>query len=212
MTIHETGSLFAWQYGVTAFVATLGVIQIAVASSGLRGLCVLPYRRTALVLGVVLFVGALLWFFLAPLWTDGPWKAGTVAADSSLREWGRASWGDLSAARNVNDIDGGLSATAQGLWFPLGAIAAIATTVILGTLANLRMRGTKGDPSEGLEALRTDTYPRALSRSLTHWRPVWLDEVRARFRKGAHPGGIRDWRMPRFRGGPSGATGEGTEQ
>ena len=184
------GPLFAWHYALTAFGASLGVIQITAASSGLRGLWFIANRGAVYALGTLLVLGAFAWFCLAPLWTDGPWKAGTVVPGFPVREWGRAAPGDLPSAYNLSDAHGGLSGPGQGLWFPVGAAAAVALTLGLSSLTNLRMRARPGRESEGIQALGESAYPGALIRSLSFWRRAWRPEVSRQFARGAHPGSL----------------------
>lgn len=56
-------SRFALDYAIMVFIASLGAIQVAASLGGLRGLLFLPSRIASRVLGVVLIVGALVWFF-----------------------------------------------------------------------------------------------------------------------------------------------------
>ena len=204
MSVQEAHSLFAWHYALTAFVASLGTVQIAVASSGLRGLWFLPGRRAVYALGILIVLAAFAWFFLAPLWVDGPWKAGSVVPGSPLREWGRASPGDVPSARNLSDAHGGLSGPGQGVWFPAGAAAAVALTLGLSSLANLRRRGPPGKEPEGIQALEEGAYAGALLRSIGYWRLAWSDELSRQFARGVHPGSIRNLRISRARPGPEG--------
>lgn len=130
----EVYPLFARHYFYFAALATLGTLQIAVATGGFRGLWLLPGRAATRFAGVLLVLAGIALFFLMPLWVDGPWASGSVNADSATREWGRAEWKDLGAARNVNDINGGLSGTGQATWFPLGAVIAFVVSVGAGTI------------------------------------------------------------------------------
>ena len=202
MSVEEAHSLFVWHYALTAFVASLGTVQIAVASSGLRGLWFLPGRRAVYALGILMVLAAFAWFFLAPLWVDGPWKAGTVVSGSPLREWGRAAPGDLPSARNLSDAYGGLSGPGQGLRFPAAAAAAVAFALGLSSLANLRRRGPPGKEPEGIQALEESAYPGALLRSIGYWRHAWPGELSRQFARGVHPGSIRNLRISRTRPGP----------
>ena len=204
MSVQEAHSLFAWHYALTAFGASLGAVQIGVASSGLSGLWLLPGRRAVYALGILMVLAAFAWFFLAPLWVDGPWKAGTVVPGSPLREWGRASPGDIPSARNLSDAHGGLSGPGQGLWFPAGATAAVALTLGLSSLASLRRRGPPGRESEGIQALGKSAYPGALLRSVGYWRLAWPGELSRQFGRGVHPGSIRNLRISRARPGSGG--------
>ncbi len=138
--------VFASNYFLLAFLASLGTMQVAVTISGARGLWLTPHRTMTRWLGIVLIVTGFLIFFAQPLWIEGPWAAGSVEADSVSRQWGQADWADLAGARNVNDIHGGLDGTRQAIWFPLAAIAAFATSALVGTL-NLRIFKSDGGPS-----------------------------------------------------------------
>lgn len=89
---------------------------------------------------------------------------------------GAIAWFFLSEDRNINDIHGGLDAGLQGMGFFGGATVAVIATLGLTSLLNLRMRGSKPEASEGLEALRKTTYFEAVRRDL----PTWWDGSPAR--------------------------------
>ncbi len=132
----------------------------------------LPGRLTTRYFGIALIIGGVALFFTLPLWVDGPWAAGSVEADSSTRLWGKADWGDLGAARNVNDVDGGLSGTGQATWFPLSALIAGILSIAAGTANRRLFPGrmipdgdvTPGDV-EGIDLMVSGTYLSALSPS-----------------------------------------------
>ena len=130
----DVQALFARHYFYFALLATLGALQIAVSIGGYRGMWLIPGRLSTRFFGVALIIAGVALFFMLPLWVDGPWAAGSVEADSSTRLWGKADWGDLGAARNVNDVDGGLSGTGQATWFPLSALIAGIVSLAAGTL------------------------------------------------------------------------------
>ncbi|MXX52908.1 MAG: hypothetical protein F4Z35_02865 [Dehalococcoidia bacterium] len=75
--------------------------------------------------------------------------------------------------RNINDYEGGLDAPDQALFFSLSALAAFATTLIVSSLVNRRMRGAEFDVDAGLDALRESNYASALVRSLMYWCSNW---------------------------------------
>ena len=56
---------FILDYFVLVFFASCGVFQMAAALNGLHGLMLFKGRRTALIFGLVLWVGAFTWFFLS---------------------------------------------------------------------------------------------------------------------------------------------------
>ncbi len=129
--------MFAGHYFLLAFLASLGTIQVSVTISGVRGLWLTPHRALTRWLGIALIIASFLIFFVQPVWTDGPWAAGSVVSDSAGREWGRASWAELAGARSVNDIHGGLDGPDQATWFPLAAVVAFAVSALVGAV-NLR--------------------------------------------------------------------------
>jgi hypothetical protein len=172
-------ALFARHYFYMAALATLGALQIGVSVGGYRGLWLLPHRLWTRWAGILLIVAGAALFFLMPLWVDGPWAAGSVGADSTTRLWGKADWGDLGAARNVNDVDGGLSGTGQATWFPLATLIAVVISLIAGSIHRKLFPaamtaadndGPAGDEPDGLDALDRHDYPGALSRSWSKFR------------------------------------------
>ena len=89
---------------------------------------------------------------------------------------GSIIWFFASADRNINDTAGGLDANAQAVLFLLGALSALALTLIASSLANFRMAPAPGPAMDGLAALRSTGYFRALAASLRawcSWSPDW---------------------------------------
>ena len=78
-----------------------------------------------------------------------------------------------TGARNINDYEGGLDAPDQALFFSVSALAAFATTLIVSSLVNRKMRGAGFDADAGLDALRDSNYASALVCSLMYWRSNW---------------------------------------
>jgi hypothetical protein len=100
--------------------------------------------------------------------------------------WGKASYRDLPQARNINDVNGGLSGTSQALWFASAAGAAIATTYALGSIINFRRNAPVRAPGEGIESLKGAAVHRVLGRSIRYWRDNWRTEARS-LKSGAPP-------------------------
>ena len=86
-----------------------------------------------------------------------------------------------TGTRNINDYEGGLDAPDQALFFSLSALAAFATTLIVSSLVNRRMRGLGFDADAGLDALRDSNYASALVRSLMYWRSNWRTQTKRYF-------------------------------
>lgn len=173
----EVQALFARHYFYFALLASLGTLQIAVSIGGYRGMWLLPGRLLTRSAGVVLIIAGIALFFLFPLWSDGPWATGSVEADSATRLWGKAEWGDLGAARNVNDVDGGLSGTGQATWFPLGALIAGIVSVAAGAVNRRLFPDRMAQPgsidssdADGIDLLVTGSYFSALAASWSRFR------------------------------------------
>ena len=80
-------------------------------------------------------------------------------------------WFFASGTRNINDYDGGIDANFQTLYLFLGASTAIAVTFILSSLVNVGMKNGNPGPEDGLDALKSTSYVRALAHSLRYrWR------------------------------------------
>ena len=179
----EVHSLFSRHYFYFAALATLGSLQIAVAIGGYRGLWLTPSRTATRLVGILLVLAGIALFFLMPLWVDGPWASGSVTADSANREWGKAGWEDLGAARNMNDINGGLSGTGQATWFPLGALIAFVVSVGAGTLnrklfrRRMNARSEHDDDPDGISLTALHSYFDALRISWRRFRAELRSEA-----------------------------------
>ena len=130
--------MFGRHYFLFAFLASLGTMQISVTISGARGLWLTPHRTVTRGLGIALIVAGIFIFFAQPLWSEGPWGAGTVGAESVSREWGQADRAGLAGARNIVDFQGGLDGNDQAVLFPLAAVLAFAISALVGAL-NMRV-------------------------------------------------------------------------
>ena len=140
--------VFVSHYFLLAFLTSLGTLQISVTISGARGLWLTPHRTVTRWLGIGLIVAGVLIFYGQPLWIEGPWAEGSVEANSATLAWGQSSWSELSGARNVNDIHGGLDGRTQAIWFPLAAVLAIVTSAVVGSLSLRITKSAELDPGE----------------------------------------------------------------
>jgi hypothetical protein len=183
-------ALFASHYFLFAFLASLGTLQIAFANAGTRGLWMTPHAGMTRLLGIALILTAIAVFFLQPMWTDGPWAAGSVEADSLTRDWGTASWDEVAGARNVNDIHGGLDGVKQAAWFSLATLLAFGVSAIAGTVTMKVIdfaeqqagESSSPDESDGLEGLVHRSYFSNLPRSFRNYRSdiggLWRNGIR----------------------------------
>ncbi len=178
-----------------AFLVVLGALQIAVSIPGIRGMMILPGRISTRILGGVLIVAGVVIFYLMPLWIDGPWAAGSVVSDSTQREWGRAAWSDLGAARNVNDVDGGMSGTDHARWFPIAMALAMIASLAGGTVM-LRLIPPSTTPEAmgqqtGLEGLASRPFLSSLRTSFADLRGTIKTDAANELAR--HPRSIFGW-------------------
>ena len=123
-------AMFSWQYLLMAFLACLGVVQMAAARSGRRHLWLVRRRNHTAVLGAILLVGGMAIFYLIPLLMVGPWGPAETVGGSAT--WARATVDTLAGARNINDTAGGLSGHWQALWFVVAWIGAVLVARTIG--------------------------------------------------------------------------------
>lgn len=183
------------QYLVMAFLVVLGALQIAVSIPGIRGMMILPGRVPTRILGGVLIVLGVVVFYLMPLWIDGPWAAGSVVSDSTQREWGRAAWSDLGAARNVNDVDGGMSGTDHARWFPIAMALAMIASLAGGTVMLRLFPPSRSSNAEewqtGLKGLSSRPFLSSLKTSFADLRATI--KIDAENELARHPRSIFGW-------------------
>ena len=169
-------------YLLLVFLLSLGALQVGASLGGLRGLWLIPTKRWNIGLAVALGIAGIALFVLLPMWTSGPWASGTVVDGTSEgRLWGRTGFEELSRARNLNDIHGGLNGGDYGSWFPLTALGAVGFSVIVGAI-NIRrndkknLQSNSGPGGEGFDALRhTDWFTAARESWRALRRNVWTD-------------------------------------
>jgi hypothetical protein len=200
-----THELLTRHYLIFVLAVNVGVLQIATSVSGLRSLWLVDSSRWTRWLGILIVIAAVVIFMLAPVRVEGPWAARSVEADSSTRQWGRAAWGELAGAYNINDEDGGLSGADQATWFPAAFAAALALTLVGGAVRSLlRGMGARGQPRgrgardgsygsdgpDGLEGLADCAYPSVLRRSSALFAASWRDDLTREFDPARHRFGV----------------------
>ena len=183
------------QYLVMAFLVVLGALQIAASIPGVRGMMILPGRVPTRVLGGLLIVAGVVIFYLMPLWIDGPWAAGSVMSDSTQREWGKAAWSDLGAARNVNDVDGGMSGTDHARWFPIAMALAMIASLAGGTVMLRLFPPSRSSNAEewqtGLKGLSSRPFLSSLKTSFADLRATIKTDAENELAR--HPRSIFGW-------------------
>jgi hypothetical protein len=138
-------AMFSWQYLLMAFLACLGIVQLAAARSRRRHLWLLSRQRSTVALGAVLLVAGIAMFYLIPLAMAGPWGPPDPVDGSPT--WARATPDTLYRARNLNDTEGGLSGHWQAFWFVLAWIGA----TLLARAAGRRRRTDRQPDTAGRE-------------------------------------------------------------
>ena len=196
--LETAAALMARHYLILAFLVSLGALQIAVTISGIRGLWLLPNRALTRALGILLIVIGFAFYIFSPMWIEGPWAAGSVVdGTSENRQLGTAALSEISGARNLNDIHGGMAGTAYAVYFVLSAVLATLFAAIIGTI-NLRTfpppSRSEGDawseaitqgvpePTGGLDALKNNDPITTLKSSLSNLSKNGREDVRAEMR------------------------------
>ena len=136
-------AMFSWQYLLMAFLACLGIVQMAAARSDRRHLWIMRRRLSTTLAGVVLLLVGTAFFYLIPLWTAGPW--GPPDPVHGAVTWARASSATIAGARNINDTAGGLAGHWQALWWAVAWIAAVFFARAIGRVE----RPGKGEEPSG---------------------------------------------------------------
>ena len=170
--IQSAAAIMVRDYVVLAFLVSLGALQITTSISEIRGLWLLPNRNLTRAFGILLIILGLGYYLFSPLWIEGPWAAGSVVdGTSENRAWGTASLDEISSARNLNDIHGGMAGTAYAGYFILSAVLA---TIIAAAIAGIRQRylgpRISHTNADGLDALKQTDPLSTLSVSISNLR------------------------------------------
>lgn len=169
MTPAEIHAQLVSHYLMLAYLASLGAIQVVAAGSGLRGLWLISRPVLARRLGWALAVGAFVFYFFMPLWVAGPW--GRLDPEGPPGR-GTSSFQQLTLARNINDVGGGLAGAHQALWSAVGFGGALVTSALVGSLRESR-RDREGEaPPDGFEALEQVPLPLVPLRAIRRRPPV----------------------------------------
>ena len=131
----------AVDYYIAVTVSAIGVLQLAASFGGLRGLLFLSSPLATRVIGFLLPLASVWWFF-------------------------------ATGTRNISDHLGGLDSNEVSLLFFLGNLTAWVLTAIVTSIVNSR-RLDSPQEGVGLGALRSDTFYRALRRSVRRWVREW---------------------------------------
>ncbi len=189
--IESAATLMVRDYVILAFLVSLGSLQIAVSISGIRGLWLTPKPSLNRIVGILLIVGGLAFYIFSPIWVEGPWASGSVVdGTSENRIWGVAELGEISGARNLNDIHGGMAGTAYAGFFLMSAALATVLAAIIGAINMrlFRLRDQEIDSRrgasrlDGLDALSRTDAASALFASLEGLRQEGLRDVRRQMR------------------------------
>ena len=129
-----------------------------------------------------------------------------IDGTSENRQWGTAALSEISGARNLNDIHGGMAGTAYAVYFVFSAVLATLFAAIIGTinirlspsplrseadaaisspLSKGRYRGVSHgvpEPTDGLDSLTNSDAFTTLSISLRELRDTGREDVRNEMR------------------------------
>jgi len=134
---------YFWQYLPLVFFSSLGVLQIAAARAGLKGLTFFKKPLPCYLFGAVAIVGAFVWFY----------ATGDRGAEPLVR---------------INDgVKVFFGETETFATFMGGAIGALVATILVSSVMNARIFSStdKGVP-HGLDALKEMTFFQAITRRL----------------------------------------------
>jgi hypothetical protein len=159
--------VLAFDYRVMTFLVALGIIQLAAARSSLTGLWLVTRRETVRRIGWFLVAAGLVLYLLLPMWQNGPWA--TAADPTTPQAWHTAPIGDLTAAHNVSDTQGGLSGNTQATLLMISAAAATLVAALFGAGTVRRLGASKPDGDAiGFELLDGDNLISAIRSNWAH--------------------------------------------
>lgn len=152
MSFADAREVLTFDYRLMAFLVSLGVIQLAAARSSLTGLWLVTRRKMVRGIGLILVAAGVVIYLLLPLWQSGPWA--TAADPTAAQAWHTASVGDLTAAHNISDTQGGLSGNTQATLLITSAAAAFLVAALFGALTVRRLSARRPrDDASGVEVL-----------------------------------------------------------
>ena len=137
------------------FLMCLGVLQISVSRSGIKGLWLTKSGFVNRCLGVILIVLGPIYFFVLPIFTFDFSCFGNAVISCFSKTM---SMDEIGFVRNVNDLDGGLAGAQQAFWFSLAALLSICVSAVSGAFVTRFYSSNLNDETYGLAMLSYSSY------------------------------------------------------
>ena len=145
------------------FLMCLGVLQISVSRSGIKGLWLTKSGFVNRCLGVILIVLGPIYFFVLPIFTFDFSCFGNAVISCFSKTM---SMDEIGFVRNVNDLDGGLAGAQQAFWFSLAALLSICVSAVSGAFVTRSYSSKLNDETYGLAMLIYSSYLATFNKSV----------------------------------------------
>jgi len=141
----------------------LGVLQISVSRSGIKGLWLTKSGFVNRCLGVILIVLGPIYFFVLPIFTFDFSCFGNAVISCFSKTM---STDEIGFVRNINDFDGGLAGAQQAFWFSLAALLSICVSAVSGAFVTRFYSSKLNDETYGLAMLSYSSYLATFNKSV----------------------------------------------
>ena len=145
------------------FLMCLGVLQISVSRSGIKGLWLTKSGFVNRCLGVILIVLGPIYFFVLPIFTFDFSCFGNAVISCFSKTM---STDEIGFVRNINDFDGGLAGAQQAFWFSLAALLSICVSAVSGAFVTRFYSSKLNDETYGLAMLSYSSYLATFNKSV----------------------------------------------
>ena len=145
------------------FLMCLGVLQISVSRSGIKGLWLTKSGFVNRCLGVILIVLGPIYFFVLPIFTFDFSCFGNAVISCFSKTM---STDEIGFVRNINDFDGGLAGAQQAFWFSLAALLSICVSAVSGAFVTRFYSSNLNDETYGLAMLSYSSYLATFNKSV----------------------------------------------
>jgi len=145
------------------FLMCLGVLQISVTRSGIKGLWLTKSGFVNRCLAVILIVFGPIYFFGQPIFGFDISCFGNAVISCFSKTM---SMDEIGFVRNINDFDGGLAGAQQAFWFSLSALLSICVSAVSGAFVTGFHSSKLNDEAYGLEMLSYSSYLTTFNKSV----------------------------------------------
>ena len=145
------------------FLMCLGVLQISVTRSGIKGLWLTKSGFVNRCLAVILIVIGPTYFFVQPIFgfDISCFGNGVIGCFSKT-----LNMDEIGFARNINEFDGGIAGAQQAIWFSLAALLSICVSAVSGAFVTGLHSSKLNNEAYGLAMLSYSSYITTLNRSV----------------------------------------------